>query len=254
MIVVAPPLPLSASASVNFGKQVIWLILRLRRLCLQVASLCSEAMSPLLRMLSLTVMATVHLGLVVCYCFTIHGTYEIANAQGPVYLYLVLAAVGVWADIDRQRKMPVVSFIVLLVICGAIDATMLILQGNTSSGIDISRIRFRGPGNELNVLVGINLVGKIITLVVAVCEVVKRRLSTNHHLESEKFKSEESLSSWKSQLPPSYSQIHLLESSFQSQAEHNNMSPVQALHVALENHPAAIQLTKLAYTSKHEDQ
>lgn len=249
MIVVAPPLPLSASASVNFGKQVIWLILRLRRLCLQVASLCSEAMSPLLRMLSLTVMATVHLGLVVCYCFTIHGTYEIANAQGPVYLYLVLAAVGVWADIDRQRKMPVVSFIVLLVICGAIDVTMLIVRGTRSGGI-----RFIGAGTALNDLVGINLVGKIITLVVAVCEVVKRRLSTNHHLESEKFKSEESLSSWKSQLPPSYSQIHLLESSFQSQAEHNNMSPVQALHVALENHPAAIQLTKLAYTSKHEDQ
>lgn len=249
MIVVAPPLPLSASASVNFGKQVIWLILRLRRLCLQVASLCSEAMSPLLRMLSLTVMATVHLGLVVCYCFTIHGTYEIANAQGPVYLYLVLAAVGVWADIDRQRKMPVVSFIVLLVICGAIDVTMLIVRGTRSGGI-----RFIGAGTALNDLVGINLVGKIITLVVAVCEVVKRRLSTNHHLESEKFKSEESLSSWKSQLPPSYSQMHLLESSFQSQAEHNNMSPVQALHVALENHPAAIQLTKLAYTSKHEDQ
>ena len=169
----------------------------------------------------------------------------------PLYLYLTLAAVGVWTALDHKSYVPVVSFITILLMCAVSDITVVLLSFLHSYhyfGLDLTyKIAFlRMISVALYVMVAINLLGKIITLVFAAREIAKRKKSLcDSQLESGKWNSQVSLFSQDPPLPPpSYNQLKLVGEV--PGEPYNTMSPVKALQIALENHPAAIELAKLA--------
>lgn len=196
----------------------------------------------------LVILALIHLGIAGC----ILTLQFVAVTQVPLYLYLALAAVGVWTALDHKSYKPVVSFITMLVICAVSDVTIVLLSFLASYNYGLSysyhssflpKIRV-----SLGVVVGINLLGKIITLIFAAREIAKRKMGQHDsQLESGKWNSQGSLFSQDTQKfppPPSYNQLKLM-AEMPGEA-YDTMSPVKALQVALKNHPAAIELAKLA--------
>ena len=176
----------------------------------------------------------------------------------PLYLYLALAAAGVWTAVDHKSYKPVISFITVLVICAVSDVTVLLLCFLASYNYGLSysyRSNFLPKIRvSLGVVVGINLLGKIVTLIFAAREIAKRKMSQHDsQLESGKWNSQGSFFSQQPTHefpPPSYNQLKLV---FEVPGEsYDSMSPVKALHVALENHPAGIELGRLAAAGTDE--
>ena len=203
---------------------------------------CRRVTPPLL------VLALIHLGLST-WALTFQPPTQTTAAS--VYLHLVLVAIGFWSTLDKKSRKPVFYFITSLVICACLDIIHLVFywtkEGRYFDNVPV----YRSARIILLTVIGVNLLGKVITLARAVA-VLRRRskqCSFNPELGASVPKRMSCDQLEKQLPPPPYYQLQVqLDHPTQPQGPTapGNRSPAQALHAALVSHPASIQLAKLA--------
>lgn len=203
---------------------------------------------------SLLVLALIQLGLSTW--AVSFGPFPLSNASPviTVILHLVLVAAGFWSTVEKKDRHPVVCFITLLVTCGGLDIYFVIewyLYWGSAVTVKIC----------LMILAGINLLSKVVTLGLAFIA-LKRQKQRQYHCSPESGTNkplwmprapsyqQPKASGFHDQTekrlpPPPYYQLQLQVDPLPQQ-QGSRQSPAQALHAALESHPASIQLAKLA--------